>query len=306
MKGLEESEIFYERFGREMIASQFPEYESRIAVGLAGHGSECFGFDDEISRDHDFFPGFCLWLTDEDDAAIGVALSRAYAALPFPRSGQSRHSALAESSRGVRRISDFYMRYTGSSGAPGEWRQWMALPSHALAEACNGKVFRDDLGMFTRERNIISSGMPEDVRLKKIAARAVEIAQSGQYNYMRCIKHGEAGAAQLAADEFVRSACEMIFLLNHSHAPYYKWVFRAMRNLEQLSRLADALEFILSAEADAGLKSSVIEDTCAVIIAFLRSEGLSDSRSGYLEQHAFEVTERIENSEIRSMHIMEG
>ena len=67
MKGLEEARRYYEDFGRDMLHARFPEFEERIAVGLVGRGSECFGFDDDISRDHDFEQGFCLWLTDADD-----------------------------------------------------------------------------------------------------------------------------------------------------------------------------------------------------------------------------------------------
>ena len=56
MQGLELAEKFYDTYGRPMIRSLFPLYEGRIAAGLAGPGSECFGFDDAISRDHDFAP----------------------------------------------------------------------------------------------------------------------------------------------------------------------------------------------------------------------------------------------------------
>ena len=71
MRGIEEAKKLYEEKGKGMIHSLFPEYEGQIAVGLAGHGSECFSFDDDISRDHDFESGFCLWVTDEDDVLIG-------------------------------------------------------------------------------------------------------------------------------------------------------------------------------------------------------------------------------------------
>ena len=54
MRGIEEAKKLYEEKGKGMIHSLFPEYEGQIAVGLAGHGSECFSFDDDISRDHDF------------------------------------------------------------------------------------------------------------------------------------------------------------------------------------------------------------------------------------------------------------
>ena len=78
MNGLEEAKLLYEQWGKDMLHTCFPEYEGRIAVGLAGHGSECFGYDDKLSRDHDFEPGFCLWLTDEDDIHIGPRLARSY------------------------------------------------------------------------------------------------------------------------------------------------------------------------------------------------------------------------------------
>ena len=66
MKGLELSRAFYEQYGKSMLHTQFADYEELIAVALCGSGSECFGFDDDVSTDHDFEPGFCLFLPGED------------------------------------------------------------------------------------------------------------------------------------------------------------------------------------------------------------------------------------------------
>ncbi len=307
MQGLEEARRLYERYGVDMIERLFPAWAPRIAVGLVGHGSECFGFDDELSRDHDFPEGFCLWLDDETDRAIGVPLARAYRALPF-RKAEER-SALSESSRGVRRISDFYRRYTGSPGAPEDLMQWLSLPSHALAEATNGEVWRDDQGLFSSIRERLLTGMPEDVRLKKLAARVITMAQAGQYNYPRCVRHGELGAAMLALAEFVNAACGAIYLLNRRHMPYYKWQLRGMEGLEKLAGMKDALEFLLTAENDEQgrvLKSAVTEDICTSVVQELRAQHLTHGSWDYLEPHAFEIVEHIQSPELRAMHIMEG
>ena len=307
MQGLEEARRLYEHYGADMIDRLFPKWTGRIAVGLAGHGSECFGFDDELSRDHDFPEGFCLWVDDETDRAIGVPLARAYRALPFKKAEE--RSALSETSRGMRRIPDFYSRYTGCDGAPESELQWLSLPSHALAEATNGAVFRDDQGLFSSIRETLLHGMPEDVRLKKLAARVITMAQAGQYNYPRCVRHGEYGAAMLAMTEFVTAACGAIYLLNRRHMPYYKWQFRGMEKLEKLSGMKDALEFLLTAENDEQgriLKSAVVEDICASVVRELQAQHLTHGNWDYLEPHAFEIAAHIESPALRAMHIMEG
>ncbi len=307
MRGLDEAKMLYREYGAPMLHEKFPDWEDRIAVGLVGHGSECFGYDDELSRDHDFPQGFCLWIDDETDHAIGVQLARAYRALPF---GAARErSAMGEVSRGVQRIRSFYQRYTGSPGAPETLQQWLALPSHALAEATNGEVFRDDQGSFSALRQTLLTGMPEDVRRKKLAARVITMAQAGQYNYPRCVRHGEQGAAMLALTEFVNAACSAVYLLNRSHMPYYKWQFRGMETLERMSSLRDAFEFLLTADNDEQgrvLKSAVTEDICASVVSELKVQHLTHGSWDYLEPHAYEILEHIENKELRAMHIMEG
>ena len=305
MQGLEAARALYETRGRDLIHSRFPAYEGRIAVGLAGHGSECFGFDDAVSTDHDFEPGFCLWVDDETDREIGLELSRAYREL---KTSASAHSALAEQNRGVRRISDFYRRYTGGPGAPESWQAWLYLPSHALAEASNGQVWRDDQGSFSAVRQQILTGMPEDVRKKRLAAKLITMAQAGQYNYSRCLKHGQPGSAMLAMAEFVNAACAAVFLLNRRHMPYYKWQFRAMEELDILGNMKEALEFLLTGENDAAgqsLKAQVVEDICAQVVVELRRQKLTCGSWDYLEPHAHDLMEHIENPQIRALHVME-
>ena len=307
MAFIDEARSLYEERGRELIHNLLPEYEGLLAVGLAGHGSECYGFDDVISRDHDFYPGFSIWIDDETDRAAGVEISRIYRQI-CARPAADR-SALANNARGVHRIRDFYSRYTGTDGAPETWEQWMFVPEYALAEASNGQVWRDELGKFSRERAIILTGMPEDVRKKKIAARAIKMAQSGQYNFKRCLDHGQEGAAVLSVAEFVQAACSMIYLLNNRYMPYYKWAFRGMDSLEKLADMKDALEFLLTVGQDdesKRIKLGVIEDICAGIAAEMKSQNLTDAVSDYMEPHAFSVMEHIENAQIRSLHVMEG
>ena len=311
MQGLELARRYYEEFGRAMIAERFPDYEGRIAVGLAGSGSDCLGFDDDVSADHDSGAGFCLWLTDDDYENIGFRLAREYSKLPAEFMGvpKGRVNSYGSSHFGVKSISGFYTPFTGRAGAPETNAEWLYTPEFSLAAAVSGEVFRDDLGEFTAVRERIKNGMPEDVRLKKIAARVIAAAQSGQYNYPRCLAHGETGAAVLAAAEFVRNTASLIYLINRRYAPFYKWLLRGMRGLGQLSHLERELSFILTegnSTEQTRAKSEAIEGVCAELAEYFRACGLASSWADFLEPYAYEIQNNIKDPELRNMHIMEG
>ncbi len=311
MQGIELSRRYYEEYGIPMIKEQFAEFEGRIAVGLAGPGSDCFGFDDEISRDHDFGAGFCLWLTDEDNELFGFQLARAYGRLPriFMDTEKGKTNSYGTARYGVKTISDFYLPLTGKSGAPESLYEWLFTPEHALAAAVNGCVFRDDLGKFSEIRNEIATGMPEDIKLKKLASRLIFMAQSGQYNFSRCIAHGEIGAASLAAAEFVRNTASLVYLINGEYAPFYKWALKGMKHLEKFPHFSEKLSDLLTLGFSADeirTKQDIIECICAEVADYLRQSGLAQSSSDFLEPLAFQVQNKIRNPQISSLHIMEG
>ena len=305
MQGLEICRQYSEAFGRDMIHTQFPEYEDKIAVGIAGTGSDCFGFDDDISRDHDFGAGFRMWVSDSVYDEISFKLTRAYTALPGEIDGVEKYKIRPYGTDrfGVIKISDFFMPLTGSSGAPQSEEQWLSVPDYSLACAVNGEIFRDDSGEFTAEREKIMN-MPRDVRLKKICFRAINMAQSGQYNFARCIRHGEYPAAALALAEFVKNAVSLCYTLEGKYCPFYKWAFRGMDNLELFPGMKERLEALITGKTDPAL-SEEIESISSEFASYFRENGLSQTPDNFLEPHAYEIREKIKNPSIKAMHIME-
>ena len=50
MKGIEVSQAYFAEYGMPMLQGQFPDVLPHVAAGLFGSGSECFGYDDGLSR----------------------------------------------------------------------------------------------------------------------------------------------------------------------------------------------------------------------------------------------------------------
>lgn len=332
--GIELARAFWETHGRPMLRERYPSHAGRIAVGLVGHGSDALGFDDALSRDHDYGPGFCLWLTARDHAEIGEALEADYQALPATFRGfgprvTTRRSEGEGRRVGVFEIGEFFTTLTGMPHAPAADRphEWLMLEEATLATATGGEVFVDPLGAFSGVRNSFRR-MPDDVRLALIGRRLGMMAQSGQYNVPRMLTRGDGEAAWLAVAEFVRASASVVFLLNRPAAvgylPYYKWHFAALRKLaaRPASRLpdvhrhlADAVRLASAAclggagfgEGGAGAAPArvaleeAIDRACADVAAELRAQRLTGSSDPFLEHHRGEVQARISDPWLRAL-----
>ena len=287
MKGLELCKSYYENIGKPELFRIFPEVMGRAAAGLSGQGSDCLGLDDEFSRDHDFGPGFILWLTDADYEEFGAALQAAYDELPKKYLGFERRPTHTGAQRvGVMRTSDFYRYYIGCPGVPDSLMRWVRIQEHFLATCTSGEVFEDGLGEFSAVRNGLLPCYPEDVRLKKLAARAATMAQA----------------------EFLNAALSMLYLLNFRYEPFYKWQFAGAEGLVAMSEALPYLKDIAasSTRRDAGAIARDIEAASALAISELKLQGLTDAAGDYLEPHAYSIMSKIEDPEIRGLHVMEG
>lgn len=296
--GMELCQAFYEEYGKPMIHQKFPDYENAIAAGLVGEGSECFGYDDQVSRDHDFGPGFCLWLTDTVYDEIGEELQRAYDGLPSTYMGITRFTTLKAQKRvGVFRIGDFYEGLIGLRDVPTTQNQWLFLEDYRLATAVNGRVFRDDLGEFTRIRRGILAYYPEEVRIKKIAREAALMAQSGQYNYSRMFGRGEKVTASIALSEFMKHTMAMVYLLNRTYAPFYKWMHKGMGSLRVLPEIKEILSALVELPIGDERIPQTIEIIVSLIIAEMKKQGLTSGEDNYLDNHTENILRSIPEKE---------
>lgn len=314
MRGLELSEKYYEKYGKEMLEERFPEIASQTAAGLVGYGSECLGFDDDMSRDHDYGPSFCVWLPREIYIQYGEKMQAAYDGLPKEFMG---FAARVEEEQGKGRVGvlcleDFYRGILGRESAPATDEEWFTISEPSLATATNGKVFEDRLGRFTGIREALLAYYPRRVWLKKLAESLARAAQAGQYNYARAMKRGERIAAELALSKFVEEAMRIVYLLNKKYAPFYKWMPRGMKELPVCSEIGDMLALLYqipdpaaawenAAPADYLYQPNtqdqrvlVIEAVCNVLVQTLNEMGLSDCQDNFLQSHVAQVLVKSE------------
>jgi len=294
IKGLELSK----RYFYDIVLPEFEKSLKNIlplcAFGLVGEGSECYGYDDKISQDHDFGPSVCIWLKKNDYLKHKDKINEVLRVLPKTYLGfqELKESEWGSDRRGLLNVEDFCFKFLGSSKAPETIAEWQKIPETALATVTNGEVFLDNLGEFTKIRNELLNYYPEPMRQNKIATRLMNISQHGQYNYIRCLKRNDLVAANQCLYLFVDEVIHLVFLLNRRYKIFYKWSNRALLDLKILGKeIHKLLEDMVFAQN----KIPYVRKICKALADELRNQKLTNCESEFLGDLGVDIQKNIDD-----------
>ncbi len=251
MKGLQVSELFYEQVVRPSFMKELSEHEfGSLSFGLVGPGSECFGFDDELSRDHDWSPRVIIWVPDTTSKDTVARYQRIYNGLDshFLGYGFSQKVDRSVIRQGVLPVGGFFSSVLGYDHPPATEMEWIVVKEEALSLATNGKVFYDGPNLVTAFRQRLMAYYPHDVWLKKLSSRCALMAQYGQSNLLRSYERKDALGVGYELSMFAREAAMLVYLLKKQYRPYYKWLYVGLEGLGELgSSVSKQLKAILVA-----------------------------------------------------------
>jgi len=260
MKGIELSRLFYRDLVRPWLDKTLPDL--RHDAGLFGYGSELLGFDDDMSRDHNWGPRVQIVVAEADFAAYASAIVDGFDAFkpatflgepigyrsrPHPpivaddALGHPEHGVEAFTAAGILRTRLSLDRLSSL-----DTLTWLSLPEQRLLELTAGEVFHSGLGELSRLRETFVT-CPHDVSLYKLAAQWRRIADEQAF-VGRAGHAGDDLGSRVIAARLVRDVMRLCFLLERRYAPYPKWFGSAFARLAGAKALTPLLEATIKAE----------------------------------------------------------
>jgi hypothetical protein len=302
MKGMELSRRYYTDIVLPAFEKEVPDILDQLAFGLVGPGSECRGYDDSVSRDHDWGPRVCVWVPENVFVSRGEELRKIYGILCGTYLGFGPVRQLEQGFRkdGVLSIERFFTALLGTAEQPESLRDWLLIPEEALSDCTNGEVFQDGPGIFSAMRDALLAYYPRDIQLKKISSRCRSAGRNGQHDLWRALARDDRAAVLHLKAAFAFDAAVLIHLLFRRFRPYGKWIYRS---LSDISRSGQALSSCL-AELDRAWGAGEIGEIVAACARILSSEldsltGCAGDPDRPLYDRGGDIEKMIEDRELR-------
>lgn len=291
---VEKCRLFYEGYLKEAIHKDFGAYEDKIGVGITGYGSECFGFDDEYSYDHDCNVRLFLFVDKETLFAIGNQLQSEYENQleRFYKDYNIKINASLNINKvdGVVETKSYYTNILELDHLPVTDEEWYSVKEEKLAMASNGVIFTNNNCQVTDIRKYLSDYYNDTVWLTRIANEMYLYSQSAQYNYSRMKLREEYVASKMSIAMGMEHCMKLVYLLNRTYAPYYKWLRKGLEKLPVLSEIGDILDTIAINE---DVAASNFELIAKLIVKEMNKMGIIEGKDTYLDHYTGAILQKV-------------
>ncbi len=231
------SKAFFEEVVRPAMEKTCPAVLDKAACGRFGWGSECFGMDDAISRDHHWGPRIDLLLPDrvfrDTPDELWEKVSRY-----FP--GEFRGFKLEPGHVGgaglaPESMDEFLLRTIGRTTAPESNEDWLGIPEEDILHVINGEVWHDGAGQFSHIRDVLGAYYPDEVWRRRLANWCRYASGMGLYALHRALLRENRAYAHTTLARTLKLSLELAFMLNRRYFPYDKWLYPTFRKLPELA-----------------------------------------------------------------------
>jgi len=309
MQGLELSRRYFFDHGLPLLRRRYgEELCRRVAAGLlsgsgnTGGGSDVAGFDDEISRDHNWGPRFFLLLDPRDMGECGAEIQRFLDEnLPEECCGFTlNRTSFPPNKCYVTTPRQNALDNTGFASAPASDLDWITIPEHRLFEYTCGTIYYEPSPLITPVRQGFTY-FPDEVRLKRLgfAFFALMLGSNG----FRTARRGNVVSTQMFIAWMMECMMRIMFLARGRYAPHRKWLYHAFRQLPGVPQSMPSRMEALAAHLDLATVESQVLDLFADVVEAVNALGLCEPfavdfrrqyRFGALNHHAFAILGALE------------
>ncbi len=297
--GLKLCRAYFEETVRPALEKEYPDILKRAAFGLFGYGSDCYGFDDVYSRDHDWGPGVCIWLRRSDYKKYSEELKKWYETLDKSFRGyERRNTPQGEGRIGVLCFEDFVEGIVGkiqgkqllelyenersvsfdieTSKAAGTVTEsqnvsnvvWRSCSQISLGCLVNGEIFHDESGYVTGFRKFVKVGYPDELWRAFMAQSCALFSQNLQYNVRRLVLRKDAISLEMVLSDGFKEAFKLCHYADRRFVPHDKWLM--------VSAAEDSFDDgIKAVKAESGHgDNAVVRDELSAMIEKIRNSAL--------------------------------
>jgi Domain of unknown function (DUF4037) len=275
MSGSELSRRFYADVVAPLLAEAMPGLG--YAAGRLGSGSDVLGFDDAMSRDHDWGCRLTL-LVDEPDrdavpqitALLERRLPESYRGYPvrFPLTWDSALTHKVE----VATVAGFTVSRLGVDPARElSVLDWLVLTGQGVLEVIAGPVFADRTSELAPVRTMLR-WYPPDIERYVLAAGWQRLTQEMPM-VGRTADSGDELGSRLLSARLAGDLMWLAFAVSRRWPPYPKWRGTAFQALDVAADLAGPLAAATTAEGWHDRESGLAQ-ACEVLLGAQRARGL--------------------------------